>query len=503
MKKILFYTFIAGLAFGCSNSGKKAATGDSTVTSSDSVSVSKETIDTVKDVLPGPVPNTVLTDEYVKHIAAIAYLWGWPMTNIHNRKVTFEKLPEPGYMGGIVPVSPSNQLCMLTDYIAPTERAVACPNQDVVYGFGLTDFTKDAVVVQVPDFGDRFWVYQICDECTDGYASVGKMYGSKAGFYLLTGPNWKGKVPDGIAKVFKCRTNLGVVIPRVFQSDDPADKAAIQSAIKQIMMYPLSQFDGKMKTKDWTKVPKYPMTASASGQEETKWVQPAAFFDELPAILKEVPARPGEEALYGQMQSILDAAAKNPHIKALLKQVAADADKNLVDPLFQFTNVGYMVKYKWQTQRNGAQFGTDYLTRTSCAKANIFVNKPIETRYFYQDLDSSGTRLSGNNKYTITFAKGEIPPVKGFWSVTLYNQHHFFSPNQLARYSIGTKNKNLQYDADGSLTLYVQSTPPDQSKMSNWLPAPNEPFTLYVRCYWPEERVLTDSWTPPPVLKAL
>ena len=146
------------------------------------------------------------------------------------------------------------------------ERAVACPNQDVVYGFGLTDFTKDAVILQVPDFGDRFWVYQICDERTDGYASVGKMYGSKPGFYLLTGPNWNGKVPDGIQKVFKCSTDLGVVIPRAFQSDDPADKAAIQPAIKQIMMYPLSQFDGKMKTKDWTKIPKFPMDASASGE---------------------------------------------------------------------------------------------------------------------------------------------------------------------------------------------------------------------------------------------
>ena len=219
------------------------------------------------------------------------------------------------------------------------------------------------------------------------------------------------------------------------------------------------------------------MQAQAAKQE-TKWVQPEVFFDELPAILKEVPARPGEEALYGQMQSVLAAAAKNPHIKALLKQVAMDADKNLIDPLFQFVNVGYTVNYKWQTQRNGAQFGTDYLTRTGCAKANIFVNKPIETKYFYQDLDSAGTRLNGNNKYTVTFAKGEMPPVKGFWSVTLYNQHHFFSPNHLQRYSIGTKNKNLQYNADGSLTLYVQSTPPEQSKMSNWLPAPKEPFYL-------------------------
>ena len=114
---------------------------------------------------------------------------------------------------------------------------------------------------------------------------------------------------------------------------------------------------------------------------------------------------PGEEAIYGQIQSLLDAAAKDPHIRDLLKQTAIQVDQNLIKPLFQFVNVGYPVKYNWSTQRNGAQFGLDYLTRTACAKANIFVNKPNETKYFYQDRDSSGVRLNGNNKYSVTFTK--------------------------------------------------------------------------------------------------
>ncbi len=501
MKNFLYVAFAILLFWSCNSGKNKISAADSTVQGpTDSANAVANNPSGNNRPLPGPVPNTILTDEYVKQIATFAYLWAWPMVNIHNRRLTFEKVPEPGYMGGIVPVSPSNQLCMLTDYIVPEERVVACPNQDVVYGFGLIDFTKDAVIVQVPDFGDRFWVYQVCDQRTDGFASIGKMYGSKPGFYLLTGPNWNGKVPKGIVKTFRCTTDLGVVIPRAFQSDDPADKKAVQAVVSQMLMYPLSQFDGTMKTKDWTKVPKFPSSGGDS-QEETKWVKPEIFFDELPAILKEVPPMPGEQAIYGQMQSVLDAAAKDPHIRAVLKQAAVQADLKLITPLFEFIHVGYPVKYKWTTQSNGAQFGLDYLTRTSCAKANIFVNKPNETRYFYQDRDSSGTRLDGSSKYTVTFAKGQIPPVKGFWSLTLYNQHHFFSPNNLKRYSLGTKNKNLHYNSDGSLTIYVQNTPPDQNNMNNWLPAPNEPFSIYIRCYWPEEAVLTDSWTPPPVLK--
>jgi hypothetical protein len=457
--------------------------------------------DTTAAALPSlPVANTIMTESYVKMVGAYAYLWGWPMMNIHNRNTTFEKLPAPGYMGGIVPVAPPNQIGMLTDYIVPEERVVACPNQDVVYGFALLDFTKDAVIVQVPDFGDRFWVYQVCDQRTDGFAELGKMYGSKPGFYLLAGKDWNGRVPAGIVKIFRCPTRLGVVIPRAFQTDDATDKKAIQPVLQQVLLYPLSQFDGKMKTKDWSAMPKYP-SPSSSGSEETKWVVPENYFDILPEILKEVPPMPGEEGWYAQMQSVLDATKTNSKVRDWLKSAAASADKELITPLFQFVNVGYPAQFNWTTQSNGAEFGLDYLTRTSCAKANIFVNKPKETKYFYQDRDSAAHRLNGNNKYTVTYAKGALPPVKGFWSLTLYNQHHFFFPNELKRYSLGTKNKTLQYNNDGSLTLYVQSTPPDQTKLNNWLPAPREDFSLYQRCYWPDEVILNGGWNPPPVIK--
>ncbi len=82
--------------------------------------------------VPGPVPGTRLSEDYVRRVGGIAYLWGWPMVNMHNRKLILSQLPEPGLMGGIVPVAPMNQLSMVHDYIDPGERLVACPNQDVV-----------------------------------------------------------------------------------------------------------------------------------------------------------------------------------------------------------------------------------------------------------------------------------------------------------------------------------------------------------------------------------
>ena len=184
-----------------------------------------------------------------------------------------------------------------------------------------------------------------------------------------------------------------------------------------------------------------------------------------------------------------------------MNEAATSANEELIEPLFQFRNYGLPLPHNWTTQRNGAEFGTDYYTRAAVAKSNILVNRPTETKYFYQDLDENGGRLNGAHRYVVTFAKGQTPPVQGFWSLTLYNEHHFFDPNEIHRYSVGTKNKDLRLAPDGSLTIYVQAdAPTDLAQRANWRSAPKGgDFSLYVRAYWPTETVLGGSWTPPPV----
>jgi hypothetical protein len=131
------------------------------------------------------------------------------------------------------------------------------------------------------------------------------------------------------------------------------------------------------------------------------------------------------------------------------------------------------------------------------------VNSPNETKYYYQDLDDRGARLNGANRYIVTFPEGQTPPINGFWSLTLYNEHHFFTPDQINRYSVGTKNKDLTYNSDGSLTISVQSDPPADTQRTNWLPVPKDAdFSLYMRAYWSKAAVLDGSWTPPAVRKA-
>ena len=450
-------------------------------------------------VRPGPDRQTKITTAYAAHVARDAYFWAWPMVNLYNRRLGFAPVTEPFRSGPLVN-APLNQLAMFSDYIEPDERAVACPNQDVIYGAGQIALDLSPVVVQVPDFAGRFWVYQIVDARTDGFANLGAMYATTPGFYLLVGPNWEGEVPAGITRAFRSSTNTGFVGPRAFMDDTAEDRQAIQPLLQQIMMYPLADYDGTMKTRDWSTLPVVPPTEG--GDAETRWVFPEKFVDQLPAVLADAPPLPGEEARYAQVLTVLEAAQQDPAIKEAMTQAAAEADEHLVAPLFEFRNYGLQLPHHWSTISNGANFGTDYFTRTAVAKSNIYVNRPEQAQYFYQDLDTDGQRLNGANQYTVTFAAGATPPVHGFWSLTLYNEHHFFVPNELNRYSLGTKNQGLVIADDGSLTLYVQADPPGKAERANWLPAPaNADFTLYLRTYWPQVAVTDGSWTPPAVVR--
>jgi hypothetical protein len=418
--------------------------------------------------------------------------------NVANRSAAFSKAPEPGLLGGVVPVA-FNRIAMLTGYIAPNQRFIACPNQDVVYGAGFFDLDKGPIVFQVPDFGGRFWVYALYDARTDEFSEIGKQYDTKPGFYLMVGPNWKGETRAGVTAVVRSSTPVAFAVPRIFMDDTAGDHKAVQPILSRINFYPLAEFDGKMKVTDWSKLPHFPAPAS-SGKGETKWVNPDTYFDELPAVMKQVPPLPSEEALYKWVGSVIEAAAKDPDVAEALKKTAVAAGREMITPFLQWRYNGRPAGNGWNSPVNNAEWGTDYLNRTGTAKSNMYDNRPEETKYIYTDNDTAGQPMDGGNSYAITFDKDHIPPVKGFWSLTLYDAEHFFHPNALNRYSLGTKNRTLKLNPDGSLTLYAGAKSPGKDKESNWLPAPHGHFSLYLRAYWADQAILDGTWKPPVAL---
>jgi hypothetical protein len=443
-----------------------------------------------------PEAGAILHEEYVKSIGRQAYVWGWPMVNSFNRRAGITQAPTPGRLGGVVPVAPRGRLSLLNDYVMPNQSFVACPNQDVVYGTIFASLDEEPVVIQVPDFGDRFWIYALYDARTDQFGEMGHPYGTKPGFYLLVGPNWKGEIPAGIEAVIRSSTEFGFIGPRIFLNDTTEDRAAIQPILNQINGYPLAEFDGNVKTADWGDTPSFP---APEVEGENKWVVPEVYFDQLPAVMAAVPPLPGEEALYASVKQVLDAAETDPAVKNALVEAAIEAEEEIVGPMFLWKHNGIPAGNGWNRSSNNAQWGVDYFARTATARSNMFENRPTETQYYYTDNDTDGAQLDSKNLYTVTFENSQLPPVNGFWSLTIYDKHHLFEENVFGRYSLGTKNKDLKFNDDGSLTFYVSAESPGENKESNWLPAPEEIFSLYIRAYWAKEEILDGSWMPPRV----
>ncbi len=450
--------------------------------------------------VPGPASGP-MTKAYVQMLGRMAYVWGWPLVYVYNQRTELTKVPEALLVNGAICIAPMNQLSMLTGYVNPAENYIADPNQDVVYGLGFMSFEKEPVVVQVPDFGERFWTLPIYDARTDQISEIGLQYGTKPGFYLIVGPDWKGATPAGISGVVRSSTNFAATMPRIFLNDTPEDKAAIQLALNQILIYPLSQFDGKIKTKDWSKLPVVDRKGVPTKYSSTQppWVDPATFFERLPTVMQQVPPLPGEESLYKWIGSVLDAAAKDPEVMKTLHETALAADQELVAPMMQWRYNGQPAGNGWTSPANNGAFGTDYIHRMGAVKADPYDNKRNETMYFYTDNDSKLEQLDGKASYAVTFPKGQLPPVKGFWSLTMYNPAHFFYPNPLKRYALGTRNKTLKYDADGGLTIYLGNKSPGTDKKANWLPAPAGNFSIWLRAYWPDPAILDGTWQPPKI----
>jgi hypothetical protein len=148
-------------------------------------------------------------------------------------------------------------------------------------------------------------------------------------------------------------------------------------------------------------------------------------------------------------------------------------------------------------------YGTDYLMRALITAIGLGANRPQDAVYPTSTKDAEGRAYEGSNKYVMRFPKAQLPPVEGFWSLTMYDDKYFFVSNPINRYSI-SRRQNLKTNSDGTTDLYIQKDSPGPDKESNWLPSPSGKFILMLRMYWPNEKspsIINGSWTIPPVKK--
>jgi hypothetical protein len=226
----------------------------------------------------------------------------------------------------------------------------------------------------------------------------------------------------------------------------------------------------------------------------------------LPTLMKDNPPAAADAPLVAKMSRIGLVPGKPFDAQSLGTEVAAALENGCKAGLEKI--IAHMSKAGkemngWVFPFPGGQYGTEYLQRATITYFGLGCNRTADAVYPTSELGPDGKPYDGANKYTLTFPKGQMPPVSGFWSLTMYNAEYFFVENPLNRYTLSARN-TLTPNADGSTTLYIQNENPGPDKQANWLPAPKGRFVLMMRLYWPKEgdpSILNGTWSPPAVTK--
>jgi hypothetical protein len=437
-------------------------------------------------------------------IATDVYVYGYSLVTTDVTRIQMSNVAKVEALQ-----APLNQFLNVPRYPPADYRGVSAPNADTLYSLAWLDL-KEPQVFSHPDMGKRFHLFPMVDLWMTIFASPGTRTGdSKAANYLITGPGWKGEVPKGM-KHIPAATRYIVILGRTYADGTEADYKATNALQAQYKITPLASWAGPF-------TPVAPPVDANPGISMTDKPQAVilamgaeGYFNWLakrmcadsPAYAADAPALARFAKIGFEPCKPFEMAKLDPAVQAALK----DLPKTALDKIgANQKSLGVMAN-GWQITKGLGVYGTDYMKRAVVAAFGWPANLQEDAVYPYTLVDSKGEKLTGADKYTLTFAKGQTPPVNGFWSITMYmiDQGWWFVPNKLNKFTVSPRD-NLKANSDGSITLYFQKDSPGKDKEANWLPAPAGEFIPMLRMYWPKEKapsILDGTWTPPKVQKA-
>lgn len=440
-------------------------------------------------------PRSGLTPEEARVIARDAYVYGFPLVdNYRIQHAYYVDTANPEFKGAW------NEIHSMARVYTPEDRAVQTPNSDTPYGVLGVDLRAEPLVITLPAIEkSRYYSAQFIDLYTHNFAYAGsRTTGNEGGSFLLAGPGWSGETPPGVREVFHSETRLAGVIFRT-QLFNPGDLEAVKKIQAGYKVQPLSQFLGQ---------------APPAAAPAVEWMKPLSaedertspeFFNVLNFVLQFCPTHPSEIALMERFArlgigdgKVFDAARLDASTREAVLAGMRDAWA-VADSMQAEMAAGRLT--------SGEVFGTreflknDYARRMVAAVAGIYGNSAEEARYPAYAVDAAGDKLSGAHRYRLRFGKGQMPPVNAFWSLTMYEMPaSLLYANPLDRYLINSPMlPQLERDADGGFTLYIQHETPGAAKESNWLPAPAGEFRMALRLYWPKPEAA--AWKQPPLEK--
>jgi hypothetical protein len=441
-------------------------------------------------------------------VAIDAYIYGYSLITTEVTRVQMTNVPRPEELR-----APTNQFANVRRYPPANYRGVSAPNADTLYSLAWVDVGPEPVVFSHPNMGKRFYLFPMYSLWMPVVDSPGsRTTGEKAANYLITGPGWSGAVPAGMKQI-KSPTRYMVILGRTYADGTEADYKAVNALQDQYRVVPLSGYG-----KPYTPPAASPVDANPGfsmtdkPQQVIDAMDAGAYFDMMARLMGgPAPPLPEDAPMVARMARIglvpgqpFDPSKLDAATQAALKDVAKTAQAQI----FAQQAKSGVKQNGWLISGAAGRYGTNYLARALIAAFGWPANLPEDAIYPYAMQDGVGQKLSGTNLYTLTFKQGQLPPVSGFWSITLYiiDGGWWFYPNPLNKFTVSIRN-NPVFNADGSLTLYFQNAPPGKDKEANWLPAPRGDFLLMMRMYWPRTALPSilppgrGSWQPPAVVK--
>jgi len=443
------------------------------------------------------------TDE-ASAIATDAYVYGYSLITTEVTRVQFSNVPKSEGLH-----APMGQFVNVKRYPPANFRGVSAPNADTLYSIAWLDLAEPQVFSH-PDMGKRFYLFEMTDLWMTDFETPGtRTAGGDAARYLITGPGWNGTVPAGLKQI-KCATRYMVILGRTYANGTEKDYKTVNALQAQYKIVPLSAY-GKPYTYQAPPVnpnPGFSMTDAP--QKVINAMDISTYFNLMAKLMSEAaPPAPEDAPMLARMAKIglvpgqaFDISKLDPAVQAVL----TDANKSAMKFIEKNKDSMGATVNGWVIAKDLGIYGTNYTKRAVVAAYGWPANRQEDAIYPYTFVDSTGAKLTGAKKYTLSFAKGETPPVDGFWSITMYEVDNgwWFVPNPLNKFTVSPRN-NLKYNPDGSLTLYFQTESPGKDKEANWLPAPTGDFIPMLRMYWPKESapsILDGTWKPPAVKQA-
>ncbi len=433
------------------------------------------------------------TEAYEIGIEAYHYFYPLITMDISRRVMT-------NYAPGTKPgMGPMNAFYHLRAFPPADFREVVRPNFDTLYSAAWLDLTQEPMIVSAPDTHDRYYLLPMLDMWSDVFAVPGKRTsGTSAANFGVIPKGWKGTLPAGVQPI-ESPTPYVWIIGRT-QTNGPKDYAAVNQVQDGYRITPLSKWGQTwepptaidptvdMKTPPLVQVNTMPAAQYFSYGAELLKLHPPHITDwSTIARLNRLGIVPGQSFDFDQAASA---------VKAGLEQAVVDGLKLMQEKLPTLARV--VNGWQMNTDTMGV-YGNYYLKRAIVAMVGLGANQPQDAIYPLCLADADGKPLEGSNRYVLHFTKDELPPVEAFWSITMYDAEGFQVMNKLNRFAIGDRD-DLQYNADGSLDIYIQPDSPGGDQESNWLPSPAQGLLgVTMRLYAPKAQALDGRWVPPAI----